>query len=222
MIKHLLMFAICFAAVASYAAIPANFSWQTTDPAVIDDYAKWNEANNKDVNKVMWNCILKTMKDLSTKDANTISYADLKKLILDNFVNAPKHIQKQYVPQFVNTVTRFNAFANDVINDEELMKDPYAKNYANTYCARICFKDIPITKFREIFVGNITNLANAKSTYMVNNWVRLYKMRAIEIDNAEMLKDLKKVKKLIYPNINISEDWKKVVVGVELMIKSIE
>lgn len=220
MIKHLLMFAICFATVASYAVIPVNFSWQTTDPTVIDGCAKWNEANNKDFDKVMWNCVLKTMKDLSAKDATTISYVDFKKLILDNFVNIPKH--KQYVPQFVNCISRFNAFAIDVINDEELMNDKLAKQYANMFVARMCFKDLPITQFREIFVGNIINLTNTNRTDIVDKWVILYKIRTIEIDNAEMLKDLKKVKKLIYPNINISEDWKKVVVDIELMIKSIE
>ena len=218
--KILVVLTLCFAAIASFAAIPTGFNWNTTDPAIINNYVKFNEENNKGIELEVWKCILKTMNALATKDANSISYTDFKKLIYDNFATI-KERQKQYVPQFVNCISRFNTFAKDVFNDEELLKDNFAKNYIYSYNARLIFKDIPIDKFREITIDIIAR-NGTRDINLVKTWVTLYKIRSIEIENSEMLKDLKNIKKVIYSNINISDEWKSVVVNVELMIKSIQ
>jgi hypothetical protein len=56
----------------------------------------------------------------------------------------------------------------------------------------------------------------------VQDIVSIYQKLRIGIAPAEQLKDLQRIKMVFYPKITTSEEWKKLMVQVELMIKSVQ
>ena len=214
------MLALCFAASSVFAAVPVGFNWNLTDVTKIDECLKSNEEINKN-NKRDFEHLkfyLLFMKKTINKDATNISYTDFKKIVADTFIEVFTNNEfqiNQNVCIMSYNVIKFRPFCKQVLEDKDI-----TSVYKYVYNENFAYKEIPIVEFRK----NTIDLINKYNSYipLVKSQIRFYKNRLIEIDNTDALKDLKTIKKIIYSNISKSEDWKKIVVEVELMIKSLE
>lgn len=200
-----------FAEVANYDPLTDGWNTNLTDVTKIDEYIKKvQESSYDDKNiyrKKMWLPRLEFQKRTANMKFGVTSLTDYKK-VLDEF-NGSMHyiyiiVRNKNLQGFLPTLVKENYFA---INRDNMM-------ILLVYCDFDTFKNI----LSAIMSGKV-EFANSRYAKEFLNTYKKYQMNFTTEENS---KNLKAVKRMIYPNIAKTEDWKKVVIDLELMIKANE
>lgn len=198
------MVGVCFADYKS------EFNFNLNDPAKIDKLLAEATAT-KDTRYIK---LYSNLKLLAGKDANTISYEEFKKML--------KNDNNKYntnVPQYALQVFRFNKFILNVMNDSEFNTSVYVKKYyPDSWKA---MKALGIKAWREIFL-NIDSLSKIKKAEVADRIFNNYQSNSYSLSAAEIKADMAVFKRVWYPNITKSEEWKKLLVQIELTAKSVQ
>lgn len=158
---------------------------------------------------------------LIDKDTSNLSYNELKKIVYDvveksNFREDNKDGLKRILVVKVCDCSRFRKYVKDVVNDEELKDNSYVRRYYTSH-----YRDLFSTsKLLEIYKSFLIGSTRSKDFYKKNSFKK-HKEIINKLSPEEALKELKYIKRYTYPLI-ADEEWKKIVVEVELMIKSLE
>ena len=206
--KKILMIAIATMMIGSaFAAAPKNFYWNCQSEEQIN---KWIE-ESKTANDALYENVTNIQKLLLGKDDKNITYKELKKIIEDNAKE--KDYKTFAVPQVIRSITRFRGFVKDVINDSDYgIKNDYVATWLITIKNALSPED---------YRANLTNyLPKMKiSLFNAKEYINTYEFYSISYTDEEIKSDLKKIKRTIYPNLSINEDWKKLIIKIELIIK---
>jgi hypothetical protein len=111
------------------------------------------------------------------------------------------------------------SFVNDILKDNANIK-------TNKYLYIRLLKSSTSLVGEEAIIKALRNIINnpillSLDLNNVQDIVSIYQKLRISIAPAEQLKDLQIIKMIFYPKITTSEEWKKLLVEVELMIKSV-
>jgi hypothetical protein len=133
--------------------------------------------------------------------------------------NTGNKYYNEIVPKYVVIIPRFNKFTLNVVNDSEFNTSAYVKKYYPESLK--VMKILGIKTWREKFL-NINSLKNIKKIQIANKIFNNYKSNSDSLSAAEIKADCAVFKRAWYSNITNSEEWKKLLVQIELMIKSVE
>ena len=201
-----------FAEVANYDPLTDGWNTNLTDVTKIDEYIKKIQESSYDekniYRKKMWLTRLEFQKKTANMKFGVTSLADYKK-VLDEFNGYFMNyiyviVRNKNLQGFLPVLVKENYFA---INRDNMM-------ILLVYCDFDTFKDI----LSAIMSGKV-EFANSRHA---KEFLNTYKKYQMNFTTEENLKNLKAVKRIIYPNIAKTEDWKKVVIDLELMIKANE
>jgi hypothetical protein len=208
MIKKMMVGLLIAMVGVCFADYKSEFSFNLNDPAKIDKLlAEATAAKNTGYIKLYSN-----LKLLAGKDDNTISYEEFKKMLKND-----KY--KELVPQFAVQVSRFNKFILNVVNDSEFNTTYYVKKY---YPASLTVMNVlGIKTWREKFL-NINSLKFFKDVQIADRIFNNYQSNSSSLSATEIKADCAVFKRAWYMNMTNSEEWKKLLVQIELMIKSVE
>lgn len=201
-----------FAAVANYNPLNDGWNANLTDVTKIDEYIKKVQESSYDAKidyrKKMWLQRLEFQKRTANMKFGVTPLADYKK-VLDEFKNPSKNyiyivLRNKNLQGFLPILIKENYFAINQGNMTMLLK----------FCDFDAFKNI-----LSVIISGKVKLIDVKMAKLFLNGYKKFQMNFTAEEN---LKNLKAIKRMIYPNIAKSEDWKKVVVDLELMIKANE
>ena len=193
------MVGVCFADYKS------EFKFNLNDSAKIDKLLAEATAT-KDTKYIDRYSVLKL---LAGKDANTISYEEFKTLL-----------KNKHVPQYTVQVYRFNKFILNVLNDKEFNTEKVDVKTFYPESSRV-MKTLGIKTWREKFI-DIDSLSKIKNIKRANKIFRNYQSNSGSLSATEIKADCAVFKRAWYMNMTNSEEWKKLLVQIELMIKSVE
>ena len=201
-----------FAAVANYNPLKDGWNANLTDVTKIDEYIKKVQESSYETKiayrKNGWLQRLEFQKRTANMKFGVTPFADYKK-VLDEFnISSTSYtylvLKNENLKGFLLILIKENYFAINNVNMPLLL----------SYCDFDGFKNI-----LSAIVSRKVKFVNAKQAELFLN---KYEEIQMNFTAEENLKNLKAIKRLIYPNIAKSEDWKKVVVDLELMIKANE
>jgi hypothetical protein len=119
--------------------------------------------------------------------------------------------------QFIYCVGRFNPLAENVLKDASLKNNRYVKvNYLRQFVKYYSTEDA-LANFQELVTSNDKRLNN-----MYKNVWRYHKQIINSLPEKDAIKELQQIKRYAYQRLEKDEDWKKIVVEVELMLKGLQ
>lgn len=194
------------------SAAPAGWNWNETDVTKLNALKSKIDPVKEKV-YITWTNILI---ELANKSPKNMTYAEFKAAV-------QKH--KGFVPLMPHVIYRFRSFASDVVKDLDLEKDAtYGKN-ARKYKARYLFAFTPefndAKAFRKFYITD----KHVFTFKRYANWewfIKEYEKRMFDFSNEEIKADATLFKKMHYPKIATSEDWKALLVKIELILKSVQ
>lgn len=194
------------------SAAPAGWNWNETD------VTKLNALKSKidPVKEKKYLTFTNLLIDLANKSDKNMTYAEFK---------AAVQKYNTFLPLISNRISRFGSFKTDVINDLSLEKDQTWGPYTRKYKARYLFLNTPEAKdpktFRKFYITDKYVFTLTK----VEDWkwfINEYEKRIIDFSNEEIKADAALFKKMHYSKIATSEEWKALLVKIELLLKSVE
>lgn len=201
-----------FAAVVDYS--PFNDGWNAnlTDVTKIDEYIKKVQESSYEAKfayrKDLWLARLEFQKRTANMKFGVTPFADYKK-VLDEFQKTSK-------------IWIWMILSNKNLKGflPILIKENYFDINQNNMFLLLGHSDFDaFKKILSVIMSGKVNLADVKQAELFLN---KYEKFQINFTSEENLKNLRAIKRMIYPNIAKSEDWKKVVINLELMIKANE
>ena len=201
-----------FAAVANYNPNDDGWNANLTDVTKIDEYLKKVQESSYETKfiyrKNMWLQRLEFQKRTANMKFGVTPLADYKK-VLDEFKKPSKRyiyivLKNENLCGFLPILIKENYFAINKDNMPMLL----------AFCDFDTFKNI-----LSVIISGKFQLVDIKRAEQL---LYVYNKFQMNFTAEENLKNLKAIKRMIYPNIAKSEDWKKVVVDLELMIKANE
>lgn len=190
---------------------------------------KVTENDTKDlVGKIRVECA----KALIDKTTTNMSYAEYKEIIkkttlnvVNNTTDASAASKNFYIkhplyvaPIFAVWMNRFANFRENIIKDPEMQFSTFMQTIYYQYS----FKEINLT-VEERRAGIVKGMEKfSDSLYQVKKFWNAYKGIYVKLDSKVTLADLKLFKKMFYMNIQKSDEWKVLLVEIELMLKSVQ
>ena len=173
--------------------------------------------------------ILKFLKAFSQKylniDTKQMSYkefkADFYSIMHPEFRKLGKLTMDNYFAQTILMVDKekYGIYQEELIKDSEYhYKGSYVFQIVGKRHPEKLAKFVPISKIREIAVET----GKSKRIEDVKYSIKLIKVCFNQMKDEEIKSDLKQIKRAVYPRIADSNEWKAVIVEMELMIKSVE
>lgn len=222
--------------ITAFAKMPTDFNRQETNKEKIQQWLTNTNLTNSD--KGTLNVMLLT----ADVDASKISYAELKKIIID-FSNTEAFAKlcpykkgdekfEAYVKILIcNTIANVKRFQHLF---EFVLKDTYMEDCialrSNCFNQRALTKYYTINKatFRKHFKLGVKGTSKPKYNHNIKralNVLNIYKEQIIEgklgLTKEQIAEDLRFAKLLYFPNMkDNTEQWKPVCVQLELMIKA--
>lgn len=210
MIKKIMVGLLCAMVGVSFATdfnYKKESNWNQTDLAKIEKcLAAATAAKDK---TFIIKC--EVLKLIANKDATNTSYAELKKLCAS--------ASPDQVCSLILNCKRFNSFTKNVINDPELNNCKYYNTFFPTYT--FVYKQLGYNEWRKTFI-NLKTLNKVTSPESGSKILKRYNEGSESLNAAEIKSDCAIFKRAWYPNISKSEEWKKLLVKIELMLKSVE
>lgn len=203
-----------FAAVANYNPLNDGWNANLTDVTKIDEYLKKVQESSYEAKfvyrKNMWLQRLEFQKRTANMKFGVTPLADYKK-VLDEFNSSSVNgnyiymiLRNKNLQGFIPILIKENYFAISSSNMDLLM----------------AFGDFDI--FKNILSAIMSGKVGFVNVQQAKQFLNKYKKFQMNFTAEENLKNLKAIKRVIYPNIAKSEDWKQVAVDLELMIKANE
>ena len=186
-------FLVCLLTVMTFSVFAAVSSpWLVTTD---EEAAQFTTGRNKEIAQMT----------LALVKGNYNTYAELKAAVENYKLN-------WNIVSICSAVPMYHKFRKDVVEDKSI--PDLSKMQVNVaYIEFLSDQEILDNAVEIIKKGYSSN-----STNILLN--RISKIDSVE--DAKILAVLKKIKRVIYPKISESDDWKKVNVKLELMIKSFE
>lgn len=224
--KLLVLLILTTIASISFAKQVPGFFESTPSAGKIDEFIAIQKAD-----KDTWRLSMgMAYKALIGKNAENTTYEEMKNIVFNavkphhktiSLQNEVKNVTIYYLVTFNDNFKSYkNNFINEIINNTENMKDKlgsYMKYLAESGVD--VNPALKIKALRTLINHDIfPNLSIGYVKLIVNTYTKL----RINIAPADQNKDLQRIKMIFYPKISTSEDWKKLMVQVELMIKSVQ
>lgn len=194
------------------SAAPAGWNWNETDITKLNAL-KSKIDPVKEKRYLTWTNLLI---DLANKSDKNMTYAEFK---------AAVQKYDEFLPLITHTISRFGSFKTDAVKDLSLEKHKKWGKYLRKYKARNLFVDTPEANdpkaFRKFYITDkyMLTLTKAKDwQWFINE----YGKRMIDFSNEEIKADMALLKKIHYSKIATSEEWKAILVKIELMLKSVQ
>lgn len=194
------------------SAAPTGWNWNETDVTKLNAL-KSKIDPVKEKRYLTWTNLLI---DLANKSDKNMTYAEFK---------AAVQKYDDFVPLISLVITRFNSFKTDIVKDLSLEEHQRFGKVARQYKARYLFVGTPEAKdpkaFRKFYITDkyVFTLTKVKDwEYFINE----YEKRMFDFSNEEIKADATLFKKLHYPKIATSEEWKALLVKIELILKSVQ
>lgn len=226
--KHLLTLVVTMAAVSSFAA----FNWNSQTKAEIETGCaelieraqtrnskaeqKQRNINDANLNKAVLIALIgKDAKNTTLNDLRTIIQSEVEKT--EKTPSKVKYITDFKTVQIIYCVSRFRTLAENVLKDASLKNNKYVKcHYPVMFFNYYSTKDA---------LAACYELAASKDKMLSNNFKnvwRKYKEIINSLPAKDAIKELQQIKRHAYQRIEKDEDWKKIVVEVELMLKGLQ
>jgi hypothetical protein len=206
------MVGVCF------ADYKTDFDWDSTDSAKIEKgLAEATQAKD-----VVYMDYYSMVKAFVGKDAKNITYDDLKK-VCQSIKLHRQYDNEVFIPTIVFQVKRLNDFIINVINDNTL-SNPNASLYidSNYSVSPLLYNMIEGDVWRKRFVNLNTLIAISTSFIRASRFLKVYKNFSAKFTVDEIKADTILMKRAWYDNITVSDEWKQLLVQVELMNKSVQ
>lgn len=161
------------------------------------------------------------LRKLIDKDPSNLSFDELKKIVSDTVNSSSIKNKKLFIENTIICMcmyhnSRFGKYAINVKNDEDMRKNYLFLHYYPSHQKSIFTDSELLEIYKELLKGNERDKSAYGKIHFKSHMNIINKL-----PSTEALKELKEVKRYTYPLIG-NEEWKKLVVEVELMIKSLE
>lgn len=200
----LLLFLLSLISISVFAADPnKKFSFNEQDPAQLD---AWTTTKFK--------VHVPLLKALIGKDSSNISYEEFKEIITKNLDASKKTSAKGRIVMAGYHIPRFKGFAKNIINDTTL---PDTNKWRVVYTHH---DEFTADEFRTYFKKYILIFDKCEPV-LINKSLDRYSKKTISCKTDDIKEDLQLLKRVIYKRMEESEEMKKILVKLELMIKSL-
>jgi hypothetical protein len=186
--------------------------------------------NNYDLKKIDY----ELLSVLADKNTTNFSYSQLKeevKTIVSNNATSLnsrgkkiniENVTKALIAKVCIIITRFNPYIKNVINDPELNNTLYVNKFYITN-KRFINTIGPVEWRKFIFTPEkIQSLKLVSNPVLTNKIIDIYIANILNFTSNEIKSDLSLLKRICYPNIAKSEEWKNILVKIELQLKAIQ
>lgn len=224
--KLLVLLILTTIASISFAKQIPGFFESTPSAEKIDEFIAIQKAD-KDVWRLSMGMAYKA---LVGKNAENTTYEEMKNIVSNAIKphyktiwdqNSVKYLTIWYLVTYNDNFKSYkNNFINEIINSTENMQSKL-----NIYMRYLAASNTDInsaTKIKALRALINHDILPSLSAVRVKSIVDIYAKLRINIAPADQIKDLQRIKMIFYPKISTSEDWKNLMVQVELMIKAIQ
>lgn len=207
------------------------FDWNMTDKTKIENEKIAAKAkNNYDLKKIDY----ELLSVLADKNTTNFSYSQLKeevKTIINNNAtslnsNGKKikieNTKKALIAKICITINRFNPYIKNVIADPELNDIPYVNKF---YIKNKKFINAvgPVEWRKFVFTTErLKKIKLVSDPVLANKIIDIYIANILNFTSNEIKSDLGLLKRICYPNIAKSEEWKNILIKIELQLKAIQ
>lgn len=207
------------------------FDWNQTDKTKIENEKVASKTkNNYDLLKMNY----ELLSFFADKNTTNFSYSQLKEevktIVSNNATSLKKNgkknniegLKKSIIAKVCLTITRFNPYMKNVIADPELNDIPYVNKF---YITNKKFINTvgPVEWRKFVFTSEkIQKLKLVSDPVLTNKIIDIYIANILNFTSNEIKSDLGLLKRICYPNIAKSEEWKSILVKIELQLKAIQ